>query len=434
MLRRRLGERRVGHAGTLDPGATGVLVVGVGNVTRLLRFVTDGRKRTRARWCSASRLDARRRRRGDGDARHGGRRRSTTSARRRRRAPHRRHRAGAADGVGAEGRRSTPARARPRGHRGRARARARSRRTASTSRRRPDAAACCDRRRRARRAPTSARSPPTSGACSAAAPTCATCGARRWCRSASTRRRRRTRPSCWHRSRRSAPCPRWSSAPTTRRASPSVRCWPDRTGRAVGDGHGRRRAARGVRGARIGPGQAGGGPRDQRRLKLDRASEAAPTSERPTTACLAGNAMMVRRWPSTSPSPPSTRRSATGSAPSSTTSSSRRSSRSAPSDEMEGDARGAYIARPLQAARQGQARGPVAAAHAQGVGRHGARPRRAGHGAGRGGQDPARAVGAQLPGARRGQHAHAAALGRPTSRRRSTSSRCARASRCRASR
>ncbi len=45
MLRRRFHERRVGHAGTLDPSATGVLVVAVGNVTRLLRFVTDGRKR-----------------------------------------------------------------------------------------------------------------------------------------------------------------------------------------------------------------------------------------------------------------------------------------------------------------------------------------------------------------------------------------------------
>ena len=45
MLRRRLGERRVGHAGTLDPGATGVLVVGVGSVTRLMRFVGDGHKR-----------------------------------------------------------------------------------------------------------------------------------------------------------------------------------------------------------------------------------------------------------------------------------------------------------------------------------------------------------------------------------------------------
>ncbi len=38
--RRRLGTRRVGHAGTLDPDATGVLVLGVGRATRLLRFVT----------------------------------------------------------------------------------------------------------------------------------------------------------------------------------------------------------------------------------------------------------------------------------------------------------------------------------------------------------------------------------------------------------
>jgi tRNA pseudouridine55 synthase len=45
MLRRRFGERRVGHAGTLDPGATGVLVVGVGMVTRLLQFVAAGHKR-----------------------------------------------------------------------------------------------------------------------------------------------------------------------------------------------------------------------------------------------------------------------------------------------------------------------------------------------------------------------------------------------------
>jgi tRNA pseudouridine55 synthase len=40
MLRRRFGERQVGHAGTLDPDATGVLLVGVGKVTRLLRFLT----------------------------------------------------------------------------------------------------------------------------------------------------------------------------------------------------------------------------------------------------------------------------------------------------------------------------------------------------------------------------------------------------------
>ena len=40
-LRRRLGERRMGHSGTLDPDATGVLLVGVGSLTRALRFLTD---------------------------------------------------------------------------------------------------------------------------------------------------------------------------------------------------------------------------------------------------------------------------------------------------------------------------------------------------------------------------------------------------------
>ena len=35
-----LGTGRVGHSGTLDPDATGVLVLGVGRATRLLRFLT----------------------------------------------------------------------------------------------------------------------------------------------------------------------------------------------------------------------------------------------------------------------------------------------------------------------------------------------------------------------------------------------------------
>jgi tRNA pseudouridine55 synthase len=39
MLRRRFDERQVGHGGTLDPSATGVLVVAVGKATKLLRFV-----------------------------------------------------------------------------------------------------------------------------------------------------------------------------------------------------------------------------------------------------------------------------------------------------------------------------------------------------------------------------------------------------------
>jgi tRNA pseudouridine55 synthase len=38
--RRLVGIRRIGHAGTLDPDATGVLVLGVGRATRLLRYVT----------------------------------------------------------------------------------------------------------------------------------------------------------------------------------------------------------------------------------------------------------------------------------------------------------------------------------------------------------------------------------------------------------
>jgi tRNA pseudouridine55 synthase len=38
--RRLFDQKRVGHAGTLDPDATGVLLVGLGRVTRLLRYLT----------------------------------------------------------------------------------------------------------------------------------------------------------------------------------------------------------------------------------------------------------------------------------------------------------------------------------------------------------------------------------------------------------
>jgi tRNA pseudouridine55 synthase len=40
-----LGTRRVGHSGTLDPDATGVLVLGVGRATRLLTFLSGLPKR-----------------------------------------------------------------------------------------------------------------------------------------------------------------------------------------------------------------------------------------------------------------------------------------------------------------------------------------------------------------------------------------------------
>jgi tRNA pseudouridine55 synthase len=44
MGRKALGTRKVGHAGTLDPMSTGVLVLGFGNGTRLLQYITDGDK------------------------------------------------------------------------------------------------------------------------------------------------------------------------------------------------------------------------------------------------------------------------------------------------------------------------------------------------------------------------------------------------------
>lgn len=40
-----LGTRKVGHSGTLDPDATGVLLLGVGKVTRLLKFLGLPKKR-----------------------------------------------------------------------------------------------------------------------------------------------------------------------------------------------------------------------------------------------------------------------------------------------------------------------------------------------------------------------------------------------------
>ena len=43
-LRRCLGERRIGHAGTLDPMATGVLPVFVGRATRAVEFASEGQK------------------------------------------------------------------------------------------------------------------------------------------------------------------------------------------------------------------------------------------------------------------------------------------------------------------------------------------------------------------------------------------------------
>src|SRR6478672_416487 len=48
-MRKLYGQRRVGHAGTLDPDATGVLLVGLGRATRLLRYLQVAGKAYRAR-------------------------------------------------------------------------------------------------------------------------------------------------------------------------------------------------------------------------------------------------------------------------------------------------------------------------------------------------------------------------------------------------
>lgn len=48
-VRKKLSTRKVGHAGTLDPDATGVLLLGVGRATRFLAYSQESPKRYRAR-------------------------------------------------------------------------------------------------------------------------------------------------------------------------------------------------------------------------------------------------------------------------------------------------------------------------------------------------------------------------------------------------
>jgi tRNA pseudouridine55 synthase len=43
-VRRLLGQRRIGHAGTLDPAATGVLPLAVGEATRVVEYLADATK------------------------------------------------------------------------------------------------------------------------------------------------------------------------------------------------------------------------------------------------------------------------------------------------------------------------------------------------------------------------------------------------------
>ena len=48
LVKRLTGERRVGHAGTLDPIATGVLPICLGQGTRIIEFLADATKTYRA--------------------------------------------------------------------------------------------------------------------------------------------------------------------------------------------------------------------------------------------------------------------------------------------------------------------------------------------------------------------------------------------------
>lgn len=47
-VRRQLGEKKIGHAGTLDPGAAGVLPIAVGKATRLIEYLDGVEKSYRA--------------------------------------------------------------------------------------------------------------------------------------------------------------------------------------------------------------------------------------------------------------------------------------------------------------------------------------------------------------------------------------------------
>ena len=126
-----LHTRKIGHSGTLDPDATGVLLLGIGRATRLLRFLDDLPKSYTGEvvlGVETSTLDAA----GEVVATHDMAAVTLDDARGRVGRPDRRHPAGPADGVGGEGRRATTARAGPPGDRGRARRPDRSRSTAST--------------------------------------------------------------------------------------------------------------------------------------------------------------------------------------------------------------------------------------------------------------------------------------------------------------
>lgn len=56
-VRRLAGTRKVGHAGTLDPMATGLLILGIGRGTKLLTYLSGKNKTYEARICLGVRTD-----------------------------------------------------------------------------------------------------------------------------------------------------------------------------------------------------------------------------------------------------------------------------------------------------------------------------------------------------------------------------------------
>ena len=199
--RRVLSVRKVGHAGTLDPMATGLLVLGVGAATRLLGYVGGHDKTYEAtiRLGQSTVTDDR-----EGEVLTT----ASTVAPGRRRDPGRAgraDRAAAAGPVGGErGQGGRPPLLRPRARRrgGRARApvghRARARGAPDRPARRPTWSTSTS-PSAAPPAPTSGPSPATPGRRSASAGTSPRCGAPPPDRSPSTARHRSRRPGprCW---------------------------------------------------------------------------------------------------------------------------------------------------------------------------------------------------------------------------------------------
>ena len=194
VCRRQLGERRVGHAGTLDPDATGVLLVGVGSVTRLHALPERRRQELQGEvvlGVETATLDAA----GAVTARH---EMAVTPDEVRRAVDE--HLVGPIEQVP-----PMVSALKVGGRRLHELAREgieveRAARPVTVHRfdggRRPTTRWCTASPSTAARAPTSARSPPISGTCSAAAPTCAGCGARPSARSPRRRPARSMPSSC----------------------------------------------------------------------------------------------------------------------------------------------------------------------------------------------------------------------------------------------